>query len=222
MIFWFFALTRPTLPHWNAPAYNLLILLSASLLSSKQKGQDRRAAHPKSILAALAFLVLTLGIGYAEIQTGFIPLDRHTEADRLGRDDFTMDLYGWRQLETRFAELRKQTVASGLMDEQDGIIADQWFPLANLDYYVARPLHLKVMGMGSLGNLHKYQWITEERGGFHPGESYWFLTDSRYLKYPNECFPDQFVSIHHVGTLPIERGGKPAKNFFVYACKCLK
>ena len=31
-LFWFFALTRPTLPHWNAPAYVLLILLISCYL----------------------------------------------------------------------------------------------------------------------------------------------------------------------------------------------
>lgn len=210
-VFLFFSLTRPTLPHWNAPAYILLILLSACLLKSK-----------KSIIAAIAVLILTLGIGYAEIQTGFIPLDHHTEPEQLGRSDFTLDMYGWRQLETKFAALREETIAEGLMKEEDGIIANQWFPLANLDYYVGRPLHMKVLGMGQLENLHKYQWITEERGGFQPGEDYWFLSDSRYMKYPNLVFQGRFVSIHHVGTIPIERGGRTVKNFFVYACKSLK
>lgn len=222
LIFWFFALTRPTLPHWNAPAYNLLILLSACLLSSKRADNTSHVNFPKTIIAALSVLILILGIGYAEIQTGFIPLDRHTEAESMGRNDFTLDMYGWRQLETKFAPMREATIAEGLMDEGDAIIADQWFPLANLDYYVARPLGMKVLGMGKPENLHKYLWINKERGDFHPGEDYWFLSDSRYMKYPNELYPDQFVSIHHVGTIPIERGGRTVKNYFVYACKHLK
>ncbi len=216
-VFLFFSLTRPTLPHWNAPAYNLLILLSSSLLTIKNTPNANR--FPRSIIAALAVLVLTLGIGYAEIQTGFIPLDRHTEPEKLGRDDFTLDMYGWKQLEAKFADFREKAIAEGVMKEEDGIIASQWFPLANLDYYVARPLHMRVMGLGQPEDLHKYLWINEDRGGFQQGEDYWFLSDSHYMKYPNELYPDTFTSIQHIGTLPIERRGRTVKNFYVFVCK---
>lgn len=211
IVFLFFSLTRPTLPHWNAPAFILLIFLIACKIKSM-----------KPIIASLAVLLLVVGIGFAEIQTGFIPLDHNTQADRLGHDDFTLDMYGWRQLETKFAVVRESHIAEGVMHEEDGIIADQWFPLANLDYYVARPLHLRVMGMGQPENLHKYLWINAERGGFHPGESYWFLSDSRYMKYPEALYHDAFETIQPLDTISIERGGRVVKNFFVYACRNLK
>jgi hypothetical protein len=218
-VFLFFSLTRPTLPHWNSPAYNLLILLSACMFSSKRSEINHRVAIPKSIIAAMAVLLLVVGIGSAEIQTGFIPLDHNTEAERLGQDDFTLDMYGWRQLGTKFADFREEKIDEGLMRKEDGIVADQWFPLANIDYYVARPLHMRVMGLGKPENLHKYIWINENRGGFHSGENYWFLSDSRYMKKPNELYPNQFNAIELVGIIPIERGGRTVKNFFVYTCK---
>lgn len=221
LTFLFFSLTRQTLPHWNAPAYNLIILLSACWLCDKNKTQNEKFVIPQCIAAALSILVLTVGIGIAEINTGFIPLDRHTEPEMLGRNDFTLDMYGWRQLETKFATLREQKITEGVMKEKDGIVADEWFPLANLDYYVARPLGMKVMGIGYIEKLHKYLWINEKRGGFKKGEDFWFLTDSRYLKNPNTLYPGGFESIEFVDTITIERGGKPAKNFFVYTCKGL-
>ena len=212
-VFWFFSLTRPTLPHWNAPAYVLLILLSACWLQGRK---------PKAIAMALAVLSLTVVVGMAEIKTGFIPLDQHTETETLGRDDFTLDMYGWRQLGEKFAAFREEKIAEGLMSEEDGIVADEWFPLSHLDYYMARPLGMRAMGLGWLQWLHKYQWINEERGGFHLGESYWFLTDSRYPKDPNSMYQWYFEEIELVGTIQIERCGKPARNFFVYTCKNLK
>ncbi len=221
LTFIFFSLTRQTLPHWNAPAYSILILLSACWLCDKNPQSDGSFLLPKSIIAALSILILTVGIGIAEINTGFIPLDRHTEPEMLGRNDFTLDMYGWRQLETKFADLREQKIAEGVMKEDDGIVADEWFPLANLDYYVARPLGMKVMGVGYIEKLHKYLWINEQRGGFTKGEDFWFLTDSRYLKNPEGLYPGGFESIIPIDTITIERGGKSAKNFFVYACKGL-
>ena len=213
VVFWGFSLMRPTLPHWNAPAYVLLILLSAAYL------RDKHAEKlPKSIIGALSVLLITLVVGVAEIKTGFIPLDRHTNPEQLGRDDFTLDMYGWRQLGEKFANFREEKIAEGVMKSEDGIVANQWFPLANLDYYVARPLGMRVMGLGWPEFLHKYLWINDERGGFHLGENYWFLSDSRYMKNPKETYQWYFKEIELVGTIEIERCGKPAKNFFVYTC----
>lgn len=218
LVFLYFSLTRPTLPHWNAPAYVLLILLSAVYLRDKQSESDKL---PKSIIAALSVLAVTLVVGVAEIKTGFIPLDKHSEPEMVGRDDFTVDMYGWRQLGEKFADFRKQKITEGIMKEEDGIVANQWFPLANLDYYVARPLGMRVMGLGWPEQLHKYLWINDEHGGFHLGENYWFLSDSRYPKDPRETYQWFFKEIELVGVIEIERCGKPAKNFFVYTCKDL-
>ena len=219
--FLLFSLTRPTLPHWNAPAYILLILLISCSLSDKNLASEGRFKLPKSIVAALSVMLVVVVFGSIEIQTGIIPLDRHTEPEKLGRDDFTLDMYGWKQLEEKFAALREKKIAEGLMNEEDGIVADEWFPLANLDYYVARPLGMKVMGIGWPHNLHKYLWINEKRGGFQKGENFWFLSDSRYFKRPEALYPGGFDSIEFIDTITIERCGKPAKNFFVYACKGL-
>ncbi len=214
-LFWVFSLTRPTLPHWNAPAYVLLILLSAAYL------KDKHENLPKFIIATLSVLLITLVVGVVEIKTGFIPLDKHTEPEQMGRDDFTVDMYGWRQLGEKFADFRARKIAEGVMNEEDGIVANQWFPLANLDYYVARPLGLRVMGLGWPAFLHKYLWINDERGGFHLGENYWFFSDSRYPKDPKTTYQWYFKEIELVGVIEIDRCGKPAKNFFVYTCKGL-
>ena len=77
------------------------------------------------------------------------------------------------------------------------------------------------MGVGYLEKLHKYMWMNEQRGGFRKGEDFWFLTDSRYYKRPEALYPGGFEAIVPIDTITIERGGKPAKNFFVYACKGL-
>ena len=219
VVFWAFSLTRPTLPHWNAPAYVLLILLTSIWLRDRNSDFERL---PYSITAAMAMLLLTLVIGVTEIKTGFIPLDKHTEPEMLGRDDFTLDMYGWRQLGKKFASFREEKIEEGIMQAEDGIVANQWFPLAHLDYYVARPLDMRAMALGQPEYIHKYLWINKKRKGFHLGENYWFLTDSRYYKDPKTTYRWYFKDIELVGTIEIERCGKPAKNVFVYICKNLK
>ena len=217
-LFWFFSLTRLTLPHWNSPAFVLLIILIACYLRDKHHVSERL---PGAIVAAMCVLLLTLGVGVTEIKTGFIPLDKHTDPEQLGRDDFTLDMYGWRQLGEKFADFRAQKIAEGVMNEEDGIVANQWFPLANLDYYVARPLGMRVMGLGWPEQLHKYLWINDERGGFQLGEDFWFLSDSRYPKDPRTLYQWFFDEIEWVGSIEIDRCGKPAKCFMVYTCKGL-
>lgn len=221
LLFLLFALTKPILPHWNAPAYCMLILLSASWLSERNPVVHQKISIPPFVVGALSVLLLTLFVGVAEIKTGFIPLDRHEEKDlRLGSDDFTLDMYGWRQLGAKFARFREEALAQGVMKREDGIVGNQWFPLANIDYYVARPLHLKVLGYGYLGRLHKYLWTNGKKGGFVKGADYWFIADSRYFSDPNEAYQWQnFQQIEQVGTIDIERQGRVVKHFYVYACK---
>ena len=74
-----------------------------------------------------------------------------------------------------------------------------------------------------LGHVHFHaEHLLGERGGFEQGESFWFLTDSRYFKDPCVLYQWLFREITLVGTIEIERCGKPAKNCFVYTCKDLR
>ncbi len=216
-VFLLFSLTRPTLPHWSGPAFNLLILLSAVWLTTQAPKTRRRW-----MTASLGVLAVTLTFGVAEIKTGFLPLDHHTGPTMIGKDDITMDMFGWRQAAEKFAAFRSQEIAEGRMKEGDAIIGYQWFPTASIDYYLARPLHLKVLGYGPLERIHKYQWINKERGGFTKGADYWYLADSHYFIDPEQVYAYfNFKEIKLAGILPIERQGRIVRNVFVYECKGL-
>lgn len=216
-MFLILSLSRPTLPHWSGPAYNLLVLLSATWLTTLSPKRRRRW-----IRASLGMLALILITGVVEIKTGIIPLDRHTEPTMTGKDDITLDMYGWRQAGEKFAAFRAQEIAEGKMKEGDAIIGNQWFPTASIDYYIARPLHLKVLGYGSLERIHKYQWINKERGGFTKGADYWYLADSHYFIDPEQAYAYfNFKEIKLAGIIPIERRDKVVRNLFVYECKSL-
>ena len=216
-LFLLFSLTHSTLPHWTGPAYVLLIPLSAVWINSLEIRKTKRI-----VTAAVCLLVITLVLGVAEIKTGFIPLDHHTESTELGHDDVTLDLYGWRQAGEKFAEVHDQEIANGSMQPDDPIIGNKWFPTASFHYYLARPLHLNVLGFGLLENTHKYLWINEEVGGFKTGKNYWYLADSRYFMNPESVYKySNFMEIKHIETIPIERNGKVVRNIFVYECRHL-
>ena len=216
-LFLLFSLTHSTLPHWSGPAYVLLIPLSAVWLSSLEFPKAKRI-----VTAALCVLALILALGVAEIKTGFFPLDHHSESTELGHNDVTLDLYGWRQVGEKFAEIQAQEIARGAMQPDDPIIGHKWFPTASFHYYAARPLGLNVLGYGFLENIHKYLWINEKAGGFEKGKNYWYLADSHYFIDPNEVFQySNFGEIRPIATIPIERNGKVVRNIFVYECRHL-
>lgn len=211
------SLTRPTLPHWSGPAYVMLIPLSAVWLSGIEHRKARRI-----ITAALGFLALTIIVGVAEIKTGFVPLDHHTEPTELGRDDITLDVYGWRQASEKFAEVYHREVAKGNMRPDDAIIGHQWFPTASFHYYVARPLGINMLGYGTLKGIHKYMWINDVDGGFEKGRNYWYLADSHFFLNPEEIYKyTNFLNIKQIDIIPIERNGKTVRNIYVYECESL-
>ena len=210
-IFLIFSLSHPTLPHWSGPAYSMLILLSACYLK-----RDRWAWLSAALLG-----VIIIG-GVVEIKTGIIPLDRHTEETNLGKDDFTLDMCGWRQAGEKFATLREKKIAAGEMKSDDDIIGNNWFPTANIDYYIARPLGMNVLGYGPIERIHKYAWTNDKKGGFEVGKDYWYIADSHYFVDPEIAYAySNFHSVEKVGVIPIERNGRTVRNLIVYECKGL-
>lgn len=216
-LFLVFSFYRPTLPHWSGPAYNLLIFLGALWLETT-KAKRRK----KLLIASVILWALVLVVGTAEIKTGFIQLDKNTESTTLGKDDISLDVYGWRQLSEKFAAFRAAQIENGEMKEEDAIIGNNWFPTASIDYYVARPLQMTVLGYGPLERIHKYLWINEKRGGFTQGADYWYLADSHFFIDPEQAYAyTNFKEIKLLGIIPIERSGKVVRNVFVYQCRHL-
>ena len=108
------------------------------------------------------------------------------------------------------------------MKETDEMVALKWYPLANLDYYVAYPLGIDMYGFRDPIEIHKYAWINKERGGLKLGEDYWFLTESSNYYEPNRYLKPYFKEIIPLDTINIERCGKTAKYVFVYKLEDLK
>lgn len=224
-LFWIFSLTKQILPHWTAPAFVILSLFSACYLADKQKDKCESIKMPKSIIASLIVLVATLLLGCVEIKTGVVPLrftERSCSVQRWNEGDFTTTIYGWRQIKPEFEKIRQEKIEEGLMKDTDGMVNLNWYPLANLDYYVAYPLNINMYGIGDMEHLHKYSWINKYRGGLQKGSDYWFLTESSDYYEPQKYLKDYFDEIIPCDTITVERCASPAKYVFVYMCRDLK
>ncbi|MDA3942198.1 MAG: glycosyltransferase family 39 protein [Bacteroidetes bacterium] len=219
-LFLFFSLFRSTLPHWTSPGYNTLLFFAAAWLATSKK--ISASILPKPIIAALGLLAVIIVVGSLQIKFGLIPFRDNNSFHQLGKNDVTLDMYGWRGLDKPFEEAITKHVQNQLMPENAPIISNNWFPLAHLDYYVARPLQLKVLGIGKPEKLHKYLWINQERGGFDLGTDYWYMTNSRDYVDPLTIYEPYFREIIPADTLTIMRAGKPAKHYFIFMLKDLK
>ena len=219
--FLYFSFTHPTLPHWSAPGFCLLIPIAANHLAEKQENMTGIYQIPKVITMALALLLIVVIVGSFEIKTGRIRacfIDNQTvEMTRVGEGDFTLDMYGWDKIREGFAEVRDSLVTAGEMQADDGIIALKWFHTANRDYYIATPLGLNLYAIGDLYQINKYYWINELRGGLQKGKDYWFINQSSNYTDPKYALlRSNFERVTPVDTFAVYRDGRVAEYIFVY------
>ncbi len=222
ILFLFFSLFRATLPHWTGPAWTTIILFSAVYLRDHGLRKGRERMFPAFITASLAVLILVLAMGVLQVRAGLLYHDRHEQPEQLGKSDVSLDMYGWRQLAGEFRQVVEDEKELQHIDPFSPVISHRWFPAANIDYYLASPLDIRVLGIGDLGSLHKYVWITGERGGFELGMDAWYIAVSRDFKDPLPMYGPYFDEVVPARIIPITRNGRHVMNAFVYYLKDMK
>ena len=208
------SLFRQTLPHWTGPAYMTLLIFPAVYLVQKFPNKK----FPWPIIAALMLLISVIVVGVGQINYGLLSLDKSTKITSKGKNDFSLDMYGWDQVKNEFECI----IANDRTDTKNSIIVQRWFPAAHLDYYVAKPLGIKLFVLGNLERIHKYAWINEKRGGIKQGMSAYYITMSNDFNDPNDFYKNEFDKIEFVKEIPIVRNKKVVKFAFVYNLQNLK
>lgn len=210
-VFLFISLFRATLPHWSGPAFFSLMLLVAARIEDEASSRATNHRLRKSLQASMVLVAAVFVGGVAEIQTGIIPMgtaaSRQENAPNLGQFDFTMDMYGWDQVHEHFTEII-QPYSKQM--QQAPLLCHRWFPAAHLDYYVARPNGTVVKTYGPLEQTHKYESITQKRGGYNPKQGAWILVSSRY---PNTPLPSNALPID---SFTVERRHRIVARWDVY------
>jgi len=216
LVFVSFSIFNSTLPHWTGPAYIGFILIAASFLSERIGKSTLSILIPWPIRLALLITVLLVIGGLGQIKLGWIPFNR------LKSDDFSAQLYGWRQLGEKFSPIAQKDRERGAMSAGSAIITFRWFPAANLDYYVATPVNIKVYALGTLTRIHKYFWIDRKQGNISKGTSVYYLAFSDDFSNPEDLYGKLFDTIYLPDTIPIYRGRELIRNVFVYRLHGLK
>lgn len=211
------SLFRDTFPHWSGPGYTALIPLAAVYLD-KKKSNDGMCV-PKVIKAAfiLIIFVLVAGIGIIKCYPGTIA---SATGDNLGDGDFTLDMYGWKELGKKMDSLNKAETAKGTMQNDAPIIVNKWFPAAHIDFYVAPVSHQATYAIGELFDLHHYYWLNAFKKPLQKKRDAYFIMpsnnhDEKYIGY----YKERFDTVLPPSIIPIYRNGAVCKQVAVFRMK---
>jgi len=216
LVFVSFSLFRSTLPHWTGPAYIGFILIAAAWLATPSSNTKRLRLIPWPVAIALVFILAVISIAVTQIRYGWVPLKKWKV------EDVSADLWGWRQLGEKFAPIAIWDEEHFLIDKGSPIFTFRWFPAANFDYYVARPLGRKVYALGNLERIHKYQWINRLRGGMKKDEDAYFIALSDDYEDPVKLYGNLFELVLPSDTILIIRGRDTIRKAYIYKLINLK
>jgi len=215
-VFLFFALFNRTLPHWTGPAYLSLIVLAAAWLSENAMKPEKAILFPFYLRISMGFLLVGITIGLFQIKWGILGTSKSDNPTQLGKNDLTLDMFGWRQFAYKFHELTDRDYFSKQMAVTAPILSHRWFPAAHLDYYVARPRDINLIAIGDVERIHKYAWINRDRPELVLASDAYFITSSRDFQDPEKLFGKYFMTIEKPEIIKIFKRQKHVENFFVY------
>lgn len=205
-----------TFPHWSGPAYVTLIPLVAVYMVSKT-GSTKKYHPSLKYSLGLMIVIVVAGVFFVNFYPG--TLSNKKSISEFGERDFTLDMYGWKQASTQIYSIIKADEKNGIMSEQSELVSNKMFPAAHIYYYIARLLNKNVIGIGNLNDLHTFAWMNEYNLKNKKLTDAWCVVPSSNSCDVKTVYGNSFKTIDSVTTIPIYRGGKICKYFFVYRMK---
>ena len=145
----------------------------------------------------------------------FIKSNKDVIPEKLGKNDPTLDMFGWDQIKDTLIGLEKKD--ERLSDLP--LVSYKWFPGAHLDYYVANPTDKEIYVLGNIDAIHKYYWINQNNKPLVEGEDAIYITHSRNFRSPIKTMRNYFRENELVSKFPIIRGGETVEYGYIYLVK---
>ena len=221
LLLFFISLFRDTLPHWSGPAYIPLILITACYINFKTE-TDLLIGKRLQRFSYLAVIFLLIIAFAGIVLINFIPGSMgKKDIAGLGDGDATLDMYGWQDIQKGFKKVYEMDFKAG-NTSTSFIINNKWFPGAHIDNYIAQPLQLDFIAVGELNDIHTYAWLNEYRKKLQQGDDAYFITVSNSFSDPVKLYHNIFEKISTPVVISQLRGGKAARNIFIYLLKNYK
>lgn len=202
----FFSLYRDTLPHWSGVSFLSLAILAAAYLSERPK---------RPLLTGTLFLIFALivfGMGVVNKGWGIDSNISEQEKTKLGKNDPTLDMFGWDQFENELALLEAERPE--LL--QLPLVSNKWYPGSHLFFYVARPMGKSLFVLGDMKDMHKYYWINQSMPPLVPGQDGIYITYSRNFKDPAKTMALYFDRTKLIKEFPVKRSGRTVEYGYIY------
>ena len=207
------SLFRTTLVHWSGPGHVGLMIIAAYVM-------DDSIDLPKNIYKPfLNLTIASMGIFVILGVTGtnYIPgTTRDSRLPELGKNDITLERYGWNYLRNQFDQIRQTEIREGRMNINSPIILARWYPGCHYLYYIGRPLGIPVIGLGPVDQIHKYAWLNNMQGYISRGDNGYFISTSNYFEDPYELFDEDFERIVYIDRIPLLRSGATVRYWYIY------
>ncbi len=214
------ALFKQVLPHWTGPAYTSLILLTAFYFSAQKNSNPSVAKNilPKPLFIAVGLLAAIIISGIAVIH--FIP-GTLGKKDKffLGDGDFTLDMYGWKNLKKDMQQIFQQDMQTNTMAKDAVIISNKWFPAAHIDYYIALPLQKDIIAIGDTSDIHQYAWINTKRKILRRGDDAYCIVPSNNYIDVKQVYEAYFATILNPAIIEQKRNGTACRRFYIWRLK---
>jgi len=214
------SLFNRTLPHWSGPGYLSLLILSAIALRQKQLDSGKKPIRPA--LISQAFFVIIILAGLLQINFGLLNPKSMADEEKLGKNDISLDMYGWQQATQKISAMKSAEQKSGAIGNNLVFITHNWFPAGHIEFYLANPLHKKLYIRGPAEKCHQYMFINKRRGAIAKNSDAYYVTSSRYFAAPDPGLLDHYYSSDVRTIIPITRNNKTVYNVFIYRLKHAK
>lgn len=200
------ALFRTTLPHWSGPAYISLLPIAAIGLS-----EINFSKYKIVTASALVYTILLLSLIIIAVNFYAGSFSNATGKDK-GKNDISLDAYGWKEGGEKFAAFY-DSVHSG--NNRPPLVCNTWWG-GHDEYFFARPLNIKMIGLGHVLNIHHYKWrLRADTVNISMDTAYAIVHSYDYFNAPLE-FKNFYYKIDSVNTISIKRGGKVAYHFNIW------
>jgi hypothetical protein len=209
----FMSLFNQVLPHWSGPGFMTLSFFAAAFLDKNVLSAKKKLPVFLKTSAGLLIAVAVTGIGVVKYYPGTLSTSK-----KLGSQDFTLDLSGWKGFENAYSAWILQHPQYAALK----IVSHNWFPASHLEYYVARPMHNEVVGVGKLHDLHTFAWLNKYRGDLKKGEDAIIIIPSNYNDDVQLNYGEYFSSVTPLQTFVSQRGGRPSRYFYVFLARGYK
>ncbi|HEX5154758.1 MAG TPA: glycosyltransferase family 39 protein [Parafilimonas sp.] len=202
------------LPHWSGPGFLTLNFIAAAYLDKTNVSIIKFPLALKTSIAVI-FLAIIAGLGIINFYPGTIG---NKDETKYGSGDFTLDLYGWNDFEHQYNTWLQQQSNAGYYKHLK-FVCNKWFPAAHIEYYVARPIHTNVVGVGNLEDLHNFAWLNKTVNDLNKGEDALCIIPGNYSTNIEDAYQHQFPSITKLHRFTVLRNGKTARIFTLYLLK---